>query len=148
MVVQGEMDDEKNMKDYYHNSEIYMVIVTMMAVVIGTFWLLCKGKAATKHFKEQATQCQSALKDRSTNKVDKSTGYSLGDACRNAGTRDKLAREYYKFFHDMTVEGARGYLRVRGYTGGRLKIEVTQTCVNVRMREVMSGEVAEKFEGL
>ena len=53
---------------------------------------------------EATSECQSALKDRSTNTVDKGTNYNLGDACKNAGTRDKLAREYYKFFHDMTVD--------------------------------------------
>ena len=81
--------------------------------------------------------------------VDQGTEYYLRDACADARTRKLLACEYFKFFHDMTVEGAREYLRARGLLGGgRLKSGVVNKCVQVRMGEVMTDRVASKFEGI
>ena len=72
------MDDQKDMNDIYHNSEIYMVTVTLVIMAVVFVWSLCKDMA--RAFKEQFAQCWSALKDQGT-------GYSLEDVCKKVDTR-------------------------------------------------------------
>ena len=74
----------------------------------------------------------------------------MRDACENDRAREELALEYYNFFFDMTIDGGREYLRLRGHQVGKgyNKEAVTNECVRMRMSEIMSGEVNTKFEGL
>ena len=156
VIVQNKLDNARvkvarveamsDMEAFYLNSEIYVVIVTLIAMIIGAVFLLNRSRLNC------ATQCRSELKDQLTPRiitvVDQGTEYYLRDACADARTRKLLASEYLKFFHDMTVEGAREYLRARGVLGGgQLKSEVVNRRVQVRMIEVMTGRVTSKIRG-
>ena len=83
-------------------------------------------------------------------KKDQSTNYSLKEVCEDASAREELTAEYHNFFHGMTIDGARAYLRSRGQCigGKNTKEAITNECVKVRMSEIMSGEVGTKFEEL
>ena len=117
-------------RSIFGDCKIYILIMTTVVQTVGGLWLTMIHKKACVEKKDQGTN------------------YSLKDVCENKEARDELSAEYHNFFHTMTVEEARAYVRSRGahIAGRSYKEYTTDLCVRVRMSDVIAGKAGTKFE--
>ena len=142
-TVQGEelvLRFEPHASENRHEEFIFLtLIVTLVALSIGIAWM---------YSTREKTQEPAITLGKVTEA--QSTQYLLKDVCQDDGARLVLADEYRVFFYKMTIQEARGYLTSRGYpvNPSWTKPIVTEECVRRRMFEIMSHDIAGKFDGL
>ena len=134
--------------DFGYYTVIIMTVVTLVAMTVATMCTFCwRSSMNTKVFKDAASQCDSEELGVVLN--ESCTQYNCRDVVESENERYKMRGDYFRLFYAMTINSARQYLNSRGvHCGSTTKLNVTDTCVMTRMREVMSGRVADKYDGI